>query len=84
MTNSLIDLFGSDDFVGRHIGPRPDDLAEMLSVIGVSSVDELIDETVPAPIRMDGTSAAAGSSYASATSSPSCAGSPTGTRWPRA
>ncbi len=52
MTNSLYDLFGTDDFVGRHIGPRPADLERMLEVVGVSSVDELIEEAVPAPIRM--------------------------------
>ena len=46
--------FDDDDFVGRHIGPRPDDVERMLAVIGVASVDELIDQTVPSPIRLDG------------------------------
>ncbi len=52
MTHALHDLFGTDEFVGRHIGPRPDDLRHMLDVVDAASVDELIDEAVPAPIRM--------------------------------
>ncbi len=54
MTHSLDDLFGTDDFVTRHIGPRPTDLDHMLATIGVDSVDALIAETVPEPIRMEG------------------------------
>lgn len=42
-----------DKFVSRHIGPREDDIAEMLKVIGVKSLDELIDQTVPANIRLE-------------------------------
>ncbi|HEY3390443.1 MAG TPA: aminomethyl-transferring glycine dehydrogenase [Prolixibacteraceae bacterium] len=41
-----------DKFVSRHIGPRENDIAEMLKVIGVQSLDELIDQTVPANIRL--------------------------------
>ncbi len=40
------------DFANRrHIGPSPEEMAEMLGVIGVASLDALIDETVPADIR---------------------------------
>jgi len=40
------------DFANRrHIGPSPEEMTEMLSVIGVDSLDALIDETVPAAIR---------------------------------
>ena len=53
MSTTFSELLGDDEFVGRHIGPRPADLAAMLAVIGVSSIDELIDQTVPAPIRLD-------------------------------
>ena len=53
MSTSLSELLGHDDFVGRHIGPRPDDLVHMLATIGVESVDQLIDTTVPASIRLD-------------------------------
>ncbi|MCX6236541.1 MAG: aminomethyl-transferring glycine dehydrogenase [Bacteroidia bacterium] len=41
-----------DKFVSRHIGPREEDISEMLKVIGVQSLDELIDQTVPANIRL--------------------------------
>ncbi|MCL4858923.1 MAG: aminomethyl-transferring glycine dehydrogenase [Caldilineaceae bacterium] len=41
-----------DHFAPRHIGPRPDDVEAMLRTIGVASLDALIDQTVPPPIRM--------------------------------
>lgn len=37
----------TDSFALRHIGPRETDLPEMLETIGVSSMDQLIYETVP-------------------------------------
>ncbi|HNL85455.1 MAG TPA: glycine dehydrogenase (aminomethyl-transferring), partial [Chitinophagales bacterium] len=40
------------DFQSRHLGPRPNDVQEMLKVINAASVDQLIDETVPASIRL--------------------------------
>ena len=44
------------DFANRrHIGPSPREMEEMLKVVGVSSLDALIDETVPESIRQDGT-----------------------------
>ena len=42
-----------DKFVSRHIGPRGEDIQEMLKVIGLQSLDELIDQTVPANIRLE-------------------------------
>jgi glycine dehydrogenase len=42
-----------DTFVNRHIGPREEDLQEMLATIGVASLEELISKTVPASIRMN-------------------------------
>ncbi len=42
-----------DKFVSRHIGPREADIVEMLKVIGVKSLDELIDQTIPSNIRLD-------------------------------
>src|SRR3990172_6509596 len=40
------------DFANRrHIGPSPEEMAEMLEVVGVKSLDELIAETVPKDIR---------------------------------
>ncbi len=43
------------DFANRrHIGPSPREMQEMLEVVGVTSLDELINQTVPADIRQDG------------------------------
>src|SRR5487761_2239010 len=42
----------SDQFVHRHNGPSASDIQSMLRVINASSVDELIDQTVPAAIRL--------------------------------
>ncbi|MBM2576902.1 aminomethyl-transferring glycine dehydrogenase [Jannaschia sp. Os4] len=40
------------DFANRrHIGPSPQEMAEMLEVVGANSLDALIDETVPRSIR---------------------------------
>ncbi len=41
-----------EKFVDRHVGISEKDIKEMCSVIGVSSLDELIDKTVPASIRL--------------------------------
>ncbi len=43
----------TDSFVPRHLGPDPEDQQEMLQVVGVDSLDQLIDETIPAPIRFN-------------------------------
>ncbi len=42
----------SDTFARRHLGPEPESLPHMLATIGVASLDELIDSTVPAAIRI--------------------------------
>ncbi len=41
-----------DSFQNRHIGPRPADRDAMLEAIGLPSLDVLIDETIPASIRL--------------------------------
>lgn len=41
-----------DEFVYRHNSPMRKDTEAMLKTIGVSSVDQLIDETIPAHIRL--------------------------------
>ncbi len=43
-----------DTFENRHIGPRTNEIEEMLGFIGVSSLEELIDQTVPSNIRLKG------------------------------
>lgn len=42
----------TDSFALRHIGPRESDLPEMLETVGVSSLDQLIYETVPDDILL--------------------------------
>lgn len=42
----------TERFVTRHIGPRDNELDEMLKAVGVKTLDELIDQTVPKSIRM--------------------------------
>ena len=44
-------LFDHAEFVGRHVGPNQTDLDTMLATIGVDSLAELIDQTVPGSIR---------------------------------
>ena len=43
-----------DEFIGRHIGPCAAEIAAMLDALGVASLDQLIDQTVPAVIRLPG------------------------------
>src|SRR5687768_6952455 len=45
-------LDGVDTFVPRHIGPCDDEVAAMLRELGLSSLDELVDKTVPPSIRL--------------------------------
>jgi glycine dehydrogenase len=42
-----------DEFVNRHIGPSSKDLEQMRAECGAESIDALIDETIPAIIRLD-------------------------------
>ncbi|MEZ7975336.1 MAG: glycine dehydrogenase (aminomethyl-transferring), partial [SAR324 cluster bacterium] len=50
----LQELEQRDRFIHRHIGPSEEDIAEMLQILGMSSLDELIDKVVPDSIRMSG------------------------------
>ena len=40
-------------FSSRHIGPRGNEIKEMLAVINVSSVEQLIKETIPSKIHLE-------------------------------
>lgn len=42
----------TEKFLWRHLGPRQEDIEEMLSVVGAGSLDELIEQTVPQSIRL--------------------------------
>lgn len=52
--SSLIELENRDEFVMRHIGPDANQTSAMLEALGVSSIAELIEKTVPAPIHLNG------------------------------
>lgn len=58
MTASLLSaplsrLEQRDGFVHRHLGPNANQIAHMCATLGVSDVDALIEQTVPAGIRLD-------------------------------
>ena len=42
----------TNNFVKRHIGPGENEIPEMLKTVGVESLDQLIDETLPKAIRL--------------------------------
>ena len=46
-------LDASDWFARRHIGPSPDERDEMLEAVGAPTLDALMDEAIPASIRLD-------------------------------
>ncbi|MBT3385728.1 MAG: aminomethyl-transferring glycine dehydrogenase [Prolixibacteraceae bacterium] len=41
-----------NSFITRHIGPRKTEINEMLEAVGVSTLEELIKQTVPSDIRL--------------------------------
>ena len=43
----------TNKFVNRHVGIREEDIPQMLNTIGVNSLDELIDQTIPSDIRLN-------------------------------
>lgn len=47
-----LNIHYQEDFQNRHIAPNEADTAEMLKQIGVNSIDELIEQTVPEKIRL--------------------------------
>jgi glycine dehydrogenase len=53
MSWTKVDYDPTDFGNRRHIGPSPAEMNDMLSVVGASSLDALIDETVPASIRQE-------------------------------
>lgn len=53
MTYEPIDYLPYDFANRRHIGPSPEEMAAMFDVLGVSGLDQLIEETVPKAIRQD-------------------------------
>ncbi|MDX2002011.1 MAG: aminomethyl-transferring glycine dehydrogenase [Chitinophagales bacterium] len=45
-------LSPTDSFADRHIGPDEQELQQMLDAIGVDSLDQLVEQTVPKSIRL--------------------------------
>ncbi len=41
-------------FADRHIGPTPETIAEMLQILGLDSLETLVDKAVPGGIRLQG------------------------------
>lgn len=52
-TSELKGLLPDDDFTRRHIGPNDADIQKMLALLGFSSLEDLIDKTVPPSIRLN-------------------------------
>ena len=50
---SLADLETHSAFIGRHIGPRDDEIQSMLDVLGLDSLTALIEDATPSSIRSD-------------------------------
>ncbi|MGB0114461.1 MAG: aminomethyl-transferring glycine dehydrogenase [Ilumatobacteraceae bacterium] len=48
----LAELIEPEEFTRRHIGPSPEDVSLMLDTLGVASVTDLIDQTMPDSIRV--------------------------------
>ncbi|NNE70705.1 MAG: aminomethyl-transferring glycine dehydrogenase [Rhodothermales bacterium] len=48
-----VDLTPTDRFSDRHIGPSNDDVQAMLAEVGVESLDQLVDQTIPPAIRLE-------------------------------
>lgn len=50
---SLQDLQQSDDFIRRHLGPRENEIQEMLAELGLTSLEDLVDKAVPHKIQVE-------------------------------
>ncbi|NNF62755.1 MAG: aminomethyl-transferring glycine dehydrogenase [Acidimicrobiia bacterium] len=54
MTYTVRELTQADDFLQRHNGPSPDEVEAMLTELGLTDLDELLDAAVPDLIRTTG------------------------------
>ena len=57
---SLLALENNHEFSRRHLGPDTAQQQQMLELLGVTSLTELIEQTVPSSIRLEGLSQAEG------------------------
>lgn len=51
---SLTELQNDAEFIGRHIGPNDADINTMLAEIGLTSLEQMVKNTVPSAIAFDG------------------------------
>lgn len=51
--NTLAQLEQKQDFVRRHIGPGESEIQAMLDLVGASSLDDLMEQTVPGSIKLN-------------------------------
>ena len=51
-SQSLFDLENHAEFIQRHIGPTTEQQSDMARALGYENLDALIDQTVPAAIRL--------------------------------
>ena len=51
MPESIAALIDNDEFARRHIGPSDADVDKMLSTLGLESIGQLLDQTMPGSIR---------------------------------
>jgi len=49
VSNQNLDI---DSFINRHIGSSPEEISEMLNFLGLKTLDELVDRTIPEGIRL--------------------------------
>ncbi len=52
--DKAVQAFGfTDRFVNRHIGPRPDDIDQMLEQVGYKTLNAFLDDVIPSHIRLN-------------------------------
>ena len=52
INSETTELFPTDSFSNRHNGSNQSEIVQMLEVLGIASLDDLIDKTVPGTIRL--------------------------------
>jgi glycine dehydrogenase len=51
LPDTKIGSLGSQRFSTRHIGPQADDREKMLAVLGLTDLEQLVDQSLPRSIR---------------------------------
>jgi glycine dehydrogenase len=46
-------LMKTDSFALRHLGPRKEEIEQILETIGINSLEELIQNTIPSHIQLE-------------------------------